>query len=105
MSIYLRTKGESNLAIAICPRCKFKVKYVDLKMDPNDRQYYCSSCVDLYDPYRLPPRAPDQIQLQYPRPEEPLEIVVIEDVVLDDGSYWVTSEDEFVVIDDDQILV
>lgn len=105
MSKYLNTLGQDNLAIAVCPRCKFKVRYVDLQIDPNDQQYRCPKCVDLYDPYRLPPRAPDQISLQYPRPDEPLEISNIDEVVLEDGTYWVTDTDEYVIIDDEQILV
>lgn len=73
MPTYLSTTGESVFAIAICPRCKFKRKYVDLKLDPNTMQMVCKfDCVDLYDPYRLPPKRPDDITLQYPRPEEPL---------------------------------
>jgi hypothetical protein len=30
------------------------------------------TCADELDPYRLPPRATEDITLQYPRPEQPL---------------------------------
>lgn len=79
MSLYLKTTGESSLAVAVCPRCHFKVKYVDLKVDPNNQQRYCGKCVDLYDPYRLSARQGDKISLQYPRPDE--------DLVNPDGPY------------------
>lgn len=29
-------------------------------------------CSDEFDPYRLPMRAPDKIEIRYPRPDEPL---------------------------------
>jgi len=63
-----------SLAIAACPRCKMKMYYGDLGQDPNTMQYMCRKCVDIYDPYRLPPKAPDDITLQYPRPDEPLDV-------------------------------
>ena len=68
------------LAIAICYRCKRKIYYGELQTDPNNLQKYCKECVDIYDPYRLPARAPDLITLQYPRPDEDL-------VVPDDYPY------------------
>ncbi len=72
MAKYLKTKGSSNLAIAICPRCQFKVKYEDLVEDPNTKLRVCGDCQDLYDPYRLPARKDDQFTLRYPRPDEEL---------------------------------
>lgn len=73
MTKYINTTGESNLAVAVCPRCHFKRKYVDLVEDPNTKQKVCRfGCVDIYDPYRLPPKEPDKIELEYPRPDEDL---------------------------------
>jgi hypothetical protein len=67
------TLVNGHLAVAICPRCKFKRYYGDLVMDPNTNQMVCSNgCKDLYDPYRLAPKEPDQITLRYPRAEEEL---------------------------------
>lgn len=82
MSRYLApVEVGGHLAIAVCPRCKFKRYYGDLERDPNTNQMVCKyGCVDIYDPYRLPPKAPDQLTLQYPRSEEPL-------VVPDDYPY------------------
>ena len=67
----VRTKGSA--AIAICPRCTKKMYYDDLKLDPNNKAYYCKDCVDLFDPYRLPARTTEKINLQHPRPDVILE--------------------------------
>lgn len=75
MPKYIRTIGERVLSVAICPRCHFKRKYVDLVMDPNTKMMVCKfNCQDLFDPYRIPPRSPDKIDLQYPRPDDDLVI-------------------------------
>lgn len=76
MSKYLpAVEVGGSFAIAVCPRCKMKRHYGDLIQDPNTKQMVCKfDCADIYDPYRLPPKAPDQITLQYPRPDEPLNV-------------------------------
>ena len=66
------TEVGGHYAIAICPRCKFKVYYGELEMDPNTNQMICGDCIDLLDPYRLSPKEPDRFTLRYPRPEEEL---------------------------------
>lgn len=72
MSHYLPVNTGKSVAIAICPRCKFKVQYADLRQDPNNKNWYCKSCVDLYDPWRLPARDPEDISLDHPRKDEDL---------------------------------
>src|SRR3972149_580372 len=60
-----------DLAIAICDRCKFKFKYLELSPDrdkPGLR--VCDECNDVRDPYRLPPRQPEPFTLRHPRPDE-----------------------------------
>lgn len=69
MSLYLPVKASGSQAIAICYRCQRKVYHDQLKQDPNNKNWYCNECVDLYDPYRLPPKAPDAISLSHPRPD------------------------------------
>jgi hypothetical protein len=74
MSRYIRT-GPSNLAIAVCDRCKMKVPYTELRSDGNSPGLrVCSDpgCWDTKDPYRLPARKPEVISLRYPRPDEEL---------------------------------
>ena len=72
MSLFLPVRSKGNMAIAICPRCQKKVYYSDLRPDPNNLERYCGNCVDELDPYKLPPRAPETISLQYPRPDTEL---------------------------------
>ena len=70
--LYLPVNAKGSAAIAICPRCKFKVQYDSLKKDPNNGNFYCPDCVDIFDPWRLPARVPEDITLQHPRPDEDL---------------------------------
>lgn len=64
-----------SLAIAVCPRCHFKRYSTELEMDPNTKQMVCKyNCVDEFDPYRLPAKPEDKISLQYPRPDDPLDV-------------------------------
>lgn len=70
MSLYLspKTVGGS-VAISVCRRCNQKIYYGDLQIDPNNQNFYCKDCVDIYDPWRLPARAAEDISLQHPRPD------------------------------------
>lgn len=62
--------GGSNVAIAVCPRCHFKRQFTDLRKDPNDGNWYCKfDCIDIFDPWRLPPRRTENISLDHARPE------------------------------------
>jgi hypothetical protein len=73
MSRWLNTLGDKTLSIAVCDRCKFKVKLSSLVSDPNAQGLrVCETCADEFDPWRLPMRASDKITIEYPRPEEPL---------------------------------
>lgn len=73
MPRYINTRGNASLAIAVCDRCKFKFPLVELMEDGNSPGLrVCLACRDDYDPYRLPTREPEDVTLQYPRPEEPL---------------------------------
>ena len=52
-----------------------KVPYSSLVSDPNSPSLrVCrNGCVDKLDPYRLPAPEPENISLQFPRPEDSLE--------------------------------
>lgn len=82
MSMWLDTSGKTSLQIVICDRCKRKVSVMDVVSDPNspglwvcgpmpnDRKGgYSESCVDVLDPYRLPPRETEDISPMHPRPD------------------------------------
>jgi len=71
MSLYIDTTGNSNVGIGICARCSLKFALVDLSPDPNyPGLMVCVDDKDLYDPYRLPARSPENIVLTMPRPDD-----------------------------------
>lgn len=74
MPLYLNTLGKSQVAVAICDRCHMKVSITHLISDPNSPglRVCKDTCVDQFDPWRLPPRQTEDITLEYPRPDEPL---------------------------------
>jgi hypothetical protein len=71
MPRFLDTRGLSSVAIAVCDRCKMKRPYVDLGPDPNfPGLRVCGyGCKDQFDPYRLPARKTERINLRFPRPD------------------------------------
>jgi hypothetical protein len=73
MARFLDTRGNSTLGIGICARCSRKFALGELRADPNyPNLMVCKDDSDQYDPYRLAPRAPDQIVLPFVRPDLPL---------------------------------
>lgn len=59
--------GGNNLAI--CDRCRMSFKRSQLSLDPNAKGLrVCKDCINMFDPYRLPPRQPDPIALAWVRP-------------------------------------
>lgn len=73
MSRFLNTTGKATLGIGICARCQRKFSLLDLVDDPNaEGLKVCARDRDDLDPYRLPLREPDNIQLDFVRPDEPL---------------------------------
>jgi len=72
MGLYLPVNTKGSAAIAVCPRCHFKVQYADLVQDPNTKVWVCPACKDLYDPWRLPARNPENITLTHPRKDDEL---------------------------------
>lgn len=72
MPVFLDTRGLSSVAIAVCDRCKMKVPFVSLVSDPNFpglRVCENRGCKDEFDPYRLPARKTERINLRFPRPD------------------------------------
>ena len=71
MPLFLDTHGLSTIAIAVCDRCKFKRPLADLQSDINfPGLRVCSEgCRDQKDPYRLPARQTERINLRFPRPD------------------------------------
>lgn len=73
-SRFLDTTGNQNLGIGICQRCQFKFPLGMLSDDPNIPNFkVCSADRDDFDPYRMPARSPDNINLPFVRPDVPLD--------------------------------
>jgi hypothetical protein len=71
--MYLDVTGQATYGIAICGRCSRKFLLAELSPDPNSPGLMvCKEDLDDYDPYRLAPRAPDQIVLPFTRPDTPI---------------------------------
>lgn len=86
MPIFMDTTGLSSLAIAVCDRCKMKRALVNLAPDSNfpGLRVCNEGCRDNLDPYRLPARKTERINLRFPRPDVS---VAVEDNNLITGAY------------------
>lgn len=71
MPRFLDTLGNSDLAIAVCDRCKMKRAHSVMRADPNfpGLQVCDEGCADEKDPYRLPARKTERITIRFPRPD------------------------------------
>ena len=69
--MFLDTEGYSDIAIAICDRCRMKRPHATLGPDTNfPGLMVCEeNCRDEKDPYRLPARQTERINLRFPRPD------------------------------------
>jgi len=76
MPLYLDTRGLSDLAIAICDRCKMKRAHAVMRSDPNfpGLQVCDQGCADNFDPYRLPAAKTEKITIRFPRPDESIAV-------------------------------
>lgn len=73
MSRYLPPRTGEVLTVAICDRCKMKAYLADLVADVNSPGLRVHPhCADLKDPYRMPQRRTERIDVRYPRPETEL---------------------------------
>jgi hypothetical protein len=74
MPIWLDPSGKSTYGIGICARCSVKMSLDDLFDDPNAPGLkVCRKDRDKLDPYRLPPRQPENIVLRFTRPDTTIE--------------------------------
>ncbi len=70
MPRYLATRGRTKISIAICARCSRKFPWTELMPDPNaPGLMVCKKDRDQFDPWRLPPRAPEPLTLPWARPD------------------------------------
>lgn len=59
--------AQGHHALAICDRCGFRIKYLDLLTEPDTFLRVCESCLDEPQPDRA--KRPDAIVLRQPRPD------------------------------------
>ena len=98
MSIWLDTRGRSTLGIGLCARCSRKMSLDELFSDPNSPGLrVCREDLDQLDPYRLPPRQPDNITLPFVRPDTPLNSDPSGLVTEDDNYFLIGSNDEYLI--------
>jgi hypothetical protein len=96
MSVYLDTRGRSNLGIGLCDRCSRKMSLTELYSDPNSPGLrVCKEDLDQLDPYRLPARQPDNIVLPFVRPDAPLSTDPAGLVTEDDNDFLTGSNQEY----------
>lgn len=75
MPKFLNTIGLSDIAIAVCDRCKMKRAHAEMRPDANfpGLQVCGQGCADEKDPYRLPARKTEKITIRFPRPDVALD--------------------------------
>jgi len=76
MPMFLDTEGYASIAIAVCDRCKMKRVFSTLHADVNfpGLRVCEEGCMDEKDPYRLPARKTERINLRFPRPDLALNV-------------------------------
>ena len=94
MPMFLDTEGYSDIAIGICDRCRMKRPHATLGPDINfPGLMVCEeNCRDEKDPYRLPARQTERINLRFPRPD--VSVAAIQDnlVTTDQQNVIVSTE-------------
>jgi hypothetical protein len=104
MPLFLDTRGQPTLGIGLCARCSRKFPLADLAPDPNyPAMMVCAEDRDVYDPYRLAPRQPDNITLPFARPDLPLipEVQATYYLLQQDGFAILQESGDFILLEDD----
>ena len=101
--MFLDTEGYSDIAIGICDRCRMKRPHATLGPDINfPGLMVCEeNCRDEKDPYRLPARQTERINLRFPRPD--VSVAAIQDnlVTNDQQNVIVSTEGNTNIIEND----
>lgn len=70
MAKFLHPGGHENYGIGLCDRCHKKSYLDELKSDPNyPGLKVCAADYDQFDPWRLPARQTERINLPFVRPD------------------------------------
>lgn len=91
MGMFLDTIGNASLAIFICDRCRMKRAMDEQMPDPNfaGLRVCQQGCADQKDPYRLPARKTERINLRFPRPDV--------SVAINQNDLVTTNEQDFII--------
>jgi hypothetical protein len=95
MPVYLDTRGNSVLSVAICDRCSRKFAYTELMPDPNfPGMRVCKDDLDKFDPWRLPARQTENIALRFARPD--LSVALVPDQIMTNGGFTQGANSMFI---------
>jgi hypothetical protein len=96
MGIFLDTIGMSDIAIAVCDRCKMKRPHAVMRSDPNfpGLQVCDQGCADQFDPYRLPARKTERINIRFPRPDVSVAVTDNQGLIIDTQSQTQISTEQ-----------
>ena len=94
MPVFLNTLGNASLAIFICDRCKMKRPMDEQMSDFNfpGLKVCQQGCADEKDPYRLPARKTERINLRFPRPDVSVALDPNNLVTGNNGDYIISTE-------------
>lgn len=103
MPRFLDTRGYSDIAIAICDRCKAKRPHAVMRPDPNfpGLSVCDQGCADEFDPYRLPARKTERITIRFPRPDVSVAVEPNDLITTGYGGYVISTEESNVTPEDD----
>lgn len=95
MSRFINPTGESTYGLGVCARCSRKFKLGELTPDPNyPNLMVCRDDTDEFDPYRLAPRAEDQVVLPFNRPDTSVSTNPSGVMTQDDDCFIITEDGE-----------
>jgi len=100
MGIFLDTLGMSDIAIAVCDRCKMKRPHAVMQSDPNfpGLQVCDQGCKDQFDPYRLPARKTERINIRFPRPDVSVAVTNNQNLIVNTQTQAVISTEQSTAI-------
>jgi hypothetical protein len=103
MGIFLDTIGNASLAIFICDRCRMKRAMDEQMSDPNfpGLKVCQQGCADNKDPYRLPARKTERINLRFPRPDVSVAVDPNNLVTDNQGDYIISTEGNTNIVEND----
>lgn len=72
---WVDTRGEATYGVGICGRCSAKLPLRFLQSDPNSPGLMvCPDDIDVLDPWRLPARETEDINLPFVRPDTKIDV-------------------------------